>query len=47
LAVLAGVAGPTSSNKVLIGQFTTDGVFTFALNIQIKNTLTNAISVST
>lgn len=45
MAVLAGVAGPTSSNKVLIGQFTTDGVFTFALNIQIKNTLTNAVEI--
>jgi hypothetical protein len=45
IAVLAGVAGPTSTNKVLIGQFTTDGVFTFALNIQIKNTLTNAVEI--
>jgi hypothetical protein len=45
MAVLAGVAGPTSTNKVLIGQFTTDGVFTFALNIQIKNTLTNAVEI--
>jgi hypothetical protein len=30
LAVLAGVSGPTSTNKVLIGQFTTNGVFTFS-----------------
>ncbi|MEI8116957.1 MAG: Ig-like domain-containing protein [Flavobacteriia bacterium] len=38
-------AGPTSTNHVLIGQFTTDGVLTFALNIQIKNMLTNAVEV--
>jgi hypothetical protein len=29
--------GATASNKVLIGQFTTNGVFTFAMNFQIKN----------
>jgi hypothetical protein len=35
-ACLGGSAGRDStSNKVLIGQFTTDGVFTFELNIQI------------
>ena len=45
IAVLAGVAGPTSTNKVLIGQFTTTGVLTFSLNIQIKNVLTNAVEV--
>ena len=45
IAVLAGVAGPTSTNKVLIGQFTTTGVLTFSLNIQIKNMLTNAVEV--
>jgi hypothetical protein len=38
-------AGPTSTNHVLIGQFTTDGVLTFALNIQIKNTVTGAVEV--
>jgi hypothetical protein len=37
IAALGGVVGPTSSNKVLIGQFTTNGVFTFALNVQIVN----------
>jgi hypothetical protein len=36
LASLDGVSGPTSSNKVLIGQFTTSGVLTFALNVQIQ-----------
>jgi hypothetical protein len=32
-----GIVGPTAStsNKVLIGQFTTDGVFTFTFNVQI------------
>ena len=32
-----GIVGPaaTTSNKVLIGQFTTDGVFTFSFNVQI------------
>lgn len=44
ISLLAGIQGPAGSgNKVLIGQFTTDGVFTFALNLQIKNTSTNAV----
>jgi len=35
-ASLNGSSGPiASTNKVLIGQFTTDGVFSFELNIQI------------
>ncbi|HKR05572.1 MAG TPA: T9SS type A sorting domain-containing protein [Bacteroidia bacterium] len=34
-ASLAGVTGPTADNRVLIGQFTTDGCFHFELNIQI------------
>ena len=34
-AVLGGSTGPTSANKILIGQFTTNGVFSFELNIQI------------
>ncbi|HKR06101.1 MAG TPA: T9SS type A sorting domain-containing protein [Bacteroidia bacterium] len=34
-ASLNGSIGPTSANKVLIGQFTTNGCFTFELNIQI------------
>jgi len=33
--VLGGVTGPTAANRVLIGQFTTDGDFGFELNIQI------------
>ena len=35
IASLNGSAGPTSNNRVLLGQFTTDGVFTYELNIQI------------
>ncbi len=31
-----GFEGPTPENRVLIGQFTTDGDFSFKLNIQIK-----------
>lgn len=34
-AVLGGATGPLPSNKVLIGQFTTNGTFSFKLNIQI------------
>ena len=40
IAALGGVTGATSSNMVLIGQFTTDGQFSFALNIQIQNIAT-------
>lgn len=35
IAALGGSTGPTSTNRVLIGQFTTNGVFTFELNIQV------------
>jgi len=34
-AALGGATGPTDDNIVLIGQFTTNGVFSFKLNIQI------------
>ena len=34
-ASLNGSVGPTADNRVLIAQITTDGVFTFELNIQI------------
>jgi hypothetical protein len=34
--VIGGVKGPTATNRVLIGQFTTDGDFSFELNIQIR-----------
>ena len=37
IASLNGSTGPLADNKVLIGQFTTDGIFHFELNIQIGN----------
>jgi hypothetical protein len=42
LAALGGIVGPTSSNMVLIGQFTTTGQLSFALNVQIQNISTGA-----
>jgi hypothetical protein len=41
LLSLGGAQGATPSNMVLIGQFTTNGVLCFSLNIQISNTVTN------
>lgn len=35
IAALGGVEGITASNHVLLGQFTTDGDFSFELNIQL------------
>ena len=35
ISALNGATGPTADNRVLLGQFTTDGVFRFELNIQI------------
>ncbi|CAN5448892.1 hypothetical protein BH11BAC1_BH11BAC1_03480 [soil metagenome] len=35
VAALGGAVGPTAANRVLVGQFTTDGVFSFTLNAQI------------
>lgn len=35
VAALGGATGATAANRVLIGQFTTDGIFSFQLNIQI------------
>jgi hypothetical protein len=35
IAALGGVRGSNASNMVLVGQFTTNGVFTFELNVQI------------
>jgi Secretion system C-terminal sorting domain/Bacterial Ig domain len=35
VAVLGGVSGPTATNRVLIGQFTTTGIFHFELNLQL------------
>ncbi|MBN2610566.1 MAG: Ig-like domain-containing protein [Bacteroidales bacterium] len=34
-------SGTTSTNRVIIGQFTTNGEFSFEINIQIKNLTTN------
>ncbi len=45
IAGLGGVVGTTTTNAVLIGQFTTDGVFSFSLNVQISNTVTNVAEV--
>ena len=42
IAALGGVVGPTASNMVLIGQFTTDGVFSFHLNVQLVKIATGA-----
>jgi len=35
ISSLNGSIGPTATNRVLLGQFTTDGVFRFELNIQV------------
>lgn len=37
IAALGGVVGPTASNMVLIGQFTTSGQLSFELNVQLVN----------
>jgi hypothetical protein len=38
-SVLEGVQGPTSTNRVLIAQFTTDGELSFEMNIQLGTPL--------
>jgi chitodextrinase len=35
ISALSGATGPTAENRVLLGQFTTDGTFSFEFNIQI------------
>jgi hypothetical protein len=35
VSALNGATGPTAANRILLGQFTTDGVFRFEFNIQI------------
>ncbi len=35
IAILGGAVGPTAANRVFIGQFTTNGIFHFELNVQI------------
>jgi hypothetical protein len=44
IAALGGIVGATSSNKVLVGQFTTSGTFTFALNIQLLSPTGTAVN---
>jgi hypothetical protein len=44
IASLNGSVGPTSANRVLIGQFTTDGILHYELNIQVINTITNVVT---
>lgn len=41
ISALGGATGVTPSNMILIGQFTTDGVFCFSVNVQVTNTVTN------
>lgn len=40
IAALGGVVGPTASNRVLVAQFTTNGVLSFAFNLQLVNIAT-------
>ncbi len=35
ISALNGATGPNAENRILLGQFTTDGIFSFELNIQI------------
>lgn len=42
IAALGGIVGATSDNLVLIGQFTTTGSLSFALNVQLINISTGA-----
>ena len=37
ITVLAGVVGDPTDNKILIGQFTTNGQLSFSLNVQLQN----------
>lgn len=45
VAALGGAVGTTTSNMILIGQFTTSGILTFTFNVQISNTLTNVAEI--
>ncbi|MFZ4785851.1 MAG: Ig-like domain-containing protein [Flavobacteriales bacterium] len=40
IAALGGIVGPTASNRVLIAQFTTNGVLSLAFNVQLVNVAT-------
>jgi hypothetical protein len=43
IASLYGSVGPTVTNRILVGQFTTKGKFCWQLNLQIKDTVNNVI----
>ena len=43
IGAVLGVSGPTGSNRVLIGQFTTDGKFEFELNLAILTPMGHAV----
>jgi len=42
-ATTASCVGPTASNRVLIAQITSDGVLTYAFNVQVRNITTLAV----
>ena len=44
IAALGGIVGATSTNKVLVGQFTTSGSFTFSLNVQLLSPTGTAVN---
>ncbi|HET6224699.1 MAG TPA: Ig-like domain-containing protein [Bacteroidia bacterium] len=46
IGALLGVSGPTATNRVLIGQFTTNGKFEFELNVAIMTPTGNSIRYS-
>jgi hypothetical protein len=37
IAALGGIVGPTAANRVLVGQFSTDGILSLNFNVQIVN----------
>lgn len=45
VSALGGAKGTTTTNLVLLGQFTTNGVFSFSLNVQLLDTVTNTPKV--
>ena len=42
-SALSGAVGPTPTNRLLIAQITTNGIFSFKINIQIKDTVNNMV----
>ncbi len=45
IAALGGAVGTGTANSVLIGQFTTDGVFGFEFNVQVLNSVTGVAEI--